>query len=249
MQKINRRSLRLQTKPRLITQINMAAEQTKIIKDGLWSNNVALVQLLGLCPLLAVTGSFINGLGLGLATMMTLVLSNTCVSLIRHWTRPEVRIPIFVLIIASIVTSIELAMNAWFHELYLVLGIFIPLIVTNCSIIARAESYASRNPVLDSALDGFMMGLGFLLVLITLGSLREIIGQGTLFANAHLMFGEAARSFELSSAEHYRGFLLAVLPPGAFIGLGLLIALKNGIDRRTKQKQLASISGAQVANA
>ena len=170
----------------------MAAEQTKIIKDGLWSNNVALVQLLGLCPLLAVTGSFINGLGLGLATMMTLILSNTCVSLIRHWTRPEVRIPIFVLIIASIVTSIELAMNAWFHELYLVLGIFIPLIVTNCSIIARAEAFASRNTVLDSALDGFMMGLGFLLVLVTLGSLREIIGQGSLFANAHLMFGEAA---------------------------------------------------------
>jgi electron transport complex protein RnfE len=227
----------------------MAAEQTKIIKDGLWNNNVALVQLLGLCPLLAVTGSFINGLGLGLATMMTLILSNTCVSVIRHWTRPEVRIPIFVLIIASIVTSIELVMNAWFHELYLVLGIFIPLIVTNCSIIARAEAFASRNPVLDSALDGFMMGMGFLLVLVTLGSLREIIGQGTLFANAHLMFGEGARHFELTLGEHYPGFLLAILPPGAFIGLGLLIALKNTIDRRSKQKQAVTLTGSQPANA
>ena len=227
----------------------MAAEQNKIIKDGLWSNNVALVQLLGLCPLLAVTGSFINGLGLGLATMMTLVLSNTCVSLIRHWTRPEVRIPIFVLIIASIVTSIELVMNAWFHELYLVLGIFIPLIVTNCSIIARAEAFASRNPVLDSALDGFMMGLGFLLVLVTLGSLREIIGQGSLFANAHLMFGESARSVELTLGENYPGFLLAILPPGAFIGLGLLIALKNAIERRSKQQQPMNVTGKQPASA
>jgi electron transport complex protein RnfE len=227
----------------------MAAEQIKIVKDGLWNNNVALVQVLGLCPLLAVTGSFVNGLGLGLATMMTLILSNTCVSVIRHWTRPEVRIPIFVLIIASIVTTIELAMNAWFHELYMVLGIFIPLIVTNCSIIARAESFASRNPVFDSALDGFMMGLGFLLVLITLGSLREIIGQGTLFANTHLMFGESARALELRFSTDYPGFLLAILPPGAFIGLGLLIAVKNSLDRRSQQKQSARIISAQPANA
>jgi electron transport complex protein RnfE len=227
----------------------MAAEQIKIVKDGLWNNNVALVQVLGLCPLLAVTGSFVNGLGLGLATMMTLILSNTFISVIRHWTRPEVRIPIFVLIIASIVTTIELAMNAWFHELYLVLGIFIPLIVTNCSIIARAEAFASRNPVLDSALDGFMMGLGFLLVLITLGSLREIIGQGTLFANIHLMFGESARVLELKFNANYPGFLLAVLPPGAFIGLGLLIAAKNSIERRSQQKQSVRIPSAQPVNA
>lgn len=210
----------------------MAAEQLKIVKNGLWGNNVALVQLLGLCPLLAVSGTFINGLGLGLATMLTLVASNSCVSVIRHWVRPEVRIPIFVLIIASIVTTIELAMNAWFHELFLILGIFIPLIVTNCSIIARAESFASKNNVFDSALDGFMMGMGFLLVLVTLGSVREAIGAGTLFANAHLMFGEDARSMLLTLGDDYPGFLLAVLPPGAFIGLGLLIAIKNHIDKR-----------------
>lgn len=228
----------------------MSSESAIITKNGLWTNNVALVQLLGLCPLLAVTATFINGLGLGIATLMTLMLSNTCVSAIRHWIRPEVRIPIFVLIIASIVTIIELVMNAWFHELYLVLGIFIPLIVTNCSIIARAESYASRNGVLDSALDGFMMGMGFLLVLITLGGLREIIGQGTLFANADLMFGPAAKDLLLTLGENYPGFLLAVLPPGAFIGLGLLIAIKNSIDRRQRaQKPVVVEAPAKPASA
>lgn len=219
----------------------MTNEQQTIVKNGLWTNNVALVQLLGLCPLLAVTSTFINGLGLGIATLITLVLSNTFVSVIRHWTRPEVRIPIFVLIIASIVTAIELAMNAWFHELFLILGIFIPLIVTNCSIIARAEAFASRNGVLDSALDGFMMGLGFLLVLILLGGLRELIGQGTLFADAHLMFGPFADNLELSIGEDYPGFLLAILPPGAFIGLGLLIAVKNSIEKY-KRKQTILVS-------
>ena len=219
----------------------MTSEQQTIVKNGLWTNNVALVQLLGLCPLLAVTSTFINGLGLGIATLITLVLSNTFVSIIRNWIRPEVRIPIFVLIIASIVTAIELAMNAWFHELFLVLGIFIPLIVTNCSIIARAEAFASRNDILDSALDGFMMGIGFLLVLIVLGGLRELIGQGTLFADAHLMFGPIAEGLELSIGENYPGFLLAILPPGAFIGLGLLIAVKNSIEKY-KSKQTVIVS-------
>ena len=222
----------------------MAAQQLQIVKNGLWGNNVALVQLLGLCPLLAVSGTFINGLGLGLATMLTLVVSNVCVSVIRHWVRPEVRIPIFVLIIASTVTTIELAMNAWFHELFLILGIFIPLIVTNCSIIARAESFASKNNVFDSALDGFVMGLGFLLVLVTLGSIREAIGAGTLFANAHLMFGEGARSMLLTLGDDYPGFLLAVLPPGAFIGLGLLIAVKNQIDKHITTTQPAVVTDA-----
>jgi electron transport complex protein RnfE len=203
-----------------------------IIRDGLWTNNVGLVQLLGLCPLLAVTGTFINGLGLGLATLLTLVASNVTVSLVRSLVRPEVRIPVFVLVIASIVTVIELSMSAFFYELYKVLGIFIPLIVTNCSIIGRAESFASRTSVGRALVDGLSMGLGFTLVLIALGSLREIIGQGTLFSQAHLMFGDAARSMTIVFVEDYAGFLLAVLPPGAFIGLGLLIAAKNLIDRR-----------------
>ena len=211
-------------------------ESLTISKNGLWTNNVALVQLLGLCPLLAVTGTVINGLGLGIATLITLVFSNSIVSLIRPWLKSEIRIPIFVLIIASIVTTIELIMNAWFHELYLVLGIFIPLIVTNCSIIARAEAYASKNNLLNSALDGFMMGLGFALVLVVLGGLRELIGFGTLFANAQLMFGSVGESMKITFNENYPGFLLAVLPPGAFIGLGLLIAVKNIIDKQQKAK-------------
>ncbi len=213
-----------------------------IAREGLWKNNPALVQILGLCPLLAVTNSVVNGLGLGLATLLTLVLSNTTVSLIRHYVRPEIRIPVFVLVIASIVTVIELAMHAYFHELYLILGIFIPLIVTNCAIIARAESFASKNPVGPAFFDGLMMGLGFAAVLIVLGAIREVLGSGTLLANAHLMFGEAARGFAITVIEDYRGFLLAILPPGAFIGLGLLIALKNVIDARRERRQQPAIA-------
>lgn len=222
----------------------MSADYKKISQDGLWTNNVALVQLLGLCPLLAVTGTFINGLGLGIATLITLVLSNASVSAIRHWVRPEIRIPVFVLIIASIVTMIEMLMHAWFSELYYILGIFIPLIVTNCSIIARAESYAAKNSILPSVIDGFMMGSGFLLVLITLGGIREIIGFGTLFDYSHLMFGEAARDWTISIGDNYPGFLLAVLPPGAFIGLGLLIAMKNLIEQRKTKTQTVTLQPA-----
>jgi electron transport complex protein RnfE len=208
----------------------MSNHYSTIIRDGLWTNNTGLVQLLGLCPLLAVTNTFINGLGLGLATTLTLVASNSIVSAIRNIVRKEIRIPVFVLVIASIVTAIELTMSAFFHELYKILGIFIPLIVTNCAIIGRAEAFASKQPVGKAFVDGLSMGIGFTLVLVTLGGLREIIGKGTLFSQAHLMFGESGRSLTLTFAEDYTGFLLAVLPPGAFIGLGLLIALKNIID-------------------
>ena len=204
----------------------------KIIRDGLWDNNQAFVALLGLCPLLAVSNTMINGIGLGLATTLTLALSNTVVSLVRHRVGGDIRLPIFVLIIASIVTAIELSMNAFFHELYKILGIFIPLIVTNCSIIGRAEAFASKHPVDQSFLDGLSMGLGFSMVLVLLGALRELIGSGTLLANAHLLFGEYGKHMTLHVFEDYDGFLLAILPPGAFIGLGLLIALKNVIDKR-----------------
>ena len=210
---------------------------SKIIYDGLWVNNPAFVQLLGLCPLLAISNTVINGLGLGLATTLTLVASNMMVSLIRHWVRPEIRIPVFVLIIASTVTVIELSMNAWFHELYNILGIFIPLIVTNCAIIARAEAFASKNTVSRSFIDGLFMGLGFTAVLVTLGAMREVIGFGTLFQQAHLMFGDVAREFTITVFENYRGYLLAILPPGAFIGLGLLIAGKNIIDNKKQARE------------
>jgi Na+-translocating ferredoxin:NAD+ oxidoreductase subunit E len=204
----------------------------RIALDGLWHNNQALVALLGLCPLLAVSNTMINGLGLGLATTLVLTLSNVSVSLIRNWVRPEIRLPVFVLIIASFVTAVELVMNAYFHGLYNVLGIFIPLIVTNCAIIGRAEAFASRNPVPRAFVDGVSIGIGFTLALVVLGAARELIGQGTLFDGAHMMFGEAARGWRISLGENYPGVLLAILPPGAFLGLGMLIALKNIIDRR-----------------
>lgn len=208
----------------------------KITLDGLWRNNPGLVQLLGLCPLMAVTTNFINGLGLGIATLITLLASNLLISLFRDYFRDEIRIPVFVLIIASNVTAIELLMRAYFHELHGILGIFIPLIVTNCIIIGRAEAFASKNEPEHSALDGFMMGLGFLLVLVVLGGVREILANGTLFAQAHLMFGEAARGMTISISDDFNGLLLAALPPGAFIGLGFLLALKNYIDQRLETK-------------
>ena len=207
-----------------------------IVKQGLWHNNAGLVQLLGLCPLLAITTTVVNGLGLGIATTLTLVASNVIVSLIRKLVRPEVRIPVFVLVIASVVTVIELAMNAWLHDLYKILGIFIPLIVTNCAIIGRAESFASRHSIDRALLDGLAMGIGFTLVLVTLGGMRELIGQGTLLAQAHLMFGAAGHGLTVTVIEEYRGFLLAILPPGAFLGLGLLIAVMNVINARREQR-------------
>jgi H+/Na+-translocating ferredoxin:NAD+ oxidoreductase subunit E len=216
---------------------NMATvNYSKIALAGLWHNNPGLVQLLGLCPLLAVTGTVVNGLGLGVATTLTLVSSNVIVSLIRRWLRAEIRIPVFVLVIACVVTAIDLAMNAFFHDLYLILGIFIPLIVTNCTIIGRAETFASKNNVARAGLDGAAMGLGFTLVLVTLGGLRELLGHGTLFSHAELMFGEAAQRLTLTIVDDYKGFLLAILPPGAFFGMGLLIALKNIIDRRIEKR-------------
>ncbi len=211
----------------------MSVSNRDVMLDGLWKNNPGLVQLLGLCPLLAVTGTFINGLGLGIATTLVLIGSNLVVSVIRNVVRPEIRIPIFVLVIASLVTAVELGMQAWFHDLYRMLGIFIPLIVTNCAIIGRAEAFASREPPGRAALDGLMMGLGFTGVLVVLGAAREIIGHGTLFAGAEMMFGPAAAQLELSLPG---GLLLAVLPPGAFIGLGLLIAAKNVIDARSTRR-------------
>ena len=224
----------------------MSQSAKEIVFNGLWHNNQALVALLGLCPLLAVTNSAVNGLGLGLATVAVLVASNASVSLIRNIVRPEIRLPVFVLIIASFVTAVELSMHAFFPELYKILGIFIPLIVTNCTIIGRAEAFASRNRLPAAVIDGLSMGIGFLLVLVTLGGIREIIGQGTLFADLHLMFGEEARPLFISFGDDYQGMLLAILPPGAFIGLGLLIAVKNLIDARQKEKPAALSSNVQA---
>ncbi|MBK8183650.1 MAG: electron transport complex subunit E [Candidatus Competibacteraceae bacterium] len=208
----------------------------QILKNGVWTQNTGLVALLGLCPLLATSNSVVNALGLGLATMLVLLLSNVAISLIRNLVRPEVRIPVFVMVIACVVTAVELAMHAFLPALYTVLGIFIPLIVTNCCVIGRAEAFAFKHGVAKSAVDGIATGLGFTLALVLLGALREILGQGTLFAQAELLFGEGGKRLTLHLIDDYRGFLLAILPPGAFIGLGCLIALKNVLDARARRR-------------
>ena len=204
----------------------------KIAKNGLWTNNQALVALLGLCPLLAVTNNIVNAIGLGLATTFVLVASNTTVSIFRNQIRKEVRIPIFVLLIASFVTIVELLMQSYFYDLYLILGIFVPLIVTNCAILGRAEAYASKNTWGKSAFDGLMMGIGFSIILIILGAMRELIGSGTLFDQSALLLGDIGETLSVTIFDDYQGTLLAILPPGAFIGLGLIVAIKNYFDLR-----------------
>lgn len=218
----------------------MSAPLHGIWRDGLWDNNPGLVQLLGLCPLLAVSNTAINGLGLGLATLLVLVVSGLLVSALRHLWRPEIRIPAFVLIIASTVTAIDLAMQAWLHELSRTLGIFVPLIVTNCTILARSEAFASKQPVGAALNDALAQGTGFAAVLVVLGAGREVIGQGTLFDGAEMLFGQAAADWTIPVLPFDQGLLLAVLPPGAFIGLGLLVALRQKLISRSRKAGVKS---------
>ena len=215
----------------------LKAEYKELAIQGLWKNNPGLVQLLGLCPLLAVTATVANALGLGLATLLVLICSNITVSAIRQWVPKEIRIPIFVLIIAAFVTCVQLLMNAYTFGIYQSLGIFLPLIVTNCAIIGRAEAYASKNPVKQAAFDGLMMGLGFAIILLILGTVREILGQGTLFDGANLLLGDWASALRIEVMQLDNQFLLAILPPGAFIAMGILIALKNAIDNHINAKK------------
>lgn len=227
------------------------SEYKQLSWQGLWKNNPAMVQLLGLCPLLAVTATITNGLGLGLATTLVLMGSNTTVSLVRNLVPNEIRIPIFVMVIAAFVTIVQLLMNAYTYELYQALGIFIPLIVTNCAIIGRAEAYASKNPVKYAAFDGLMMGLGFTLILVILGAMREALGYGTLFDGANLLLGDWATSLKITLFNTESPFLLAILPPGAFLGMGLLIAAKNLLDKRleslfTNEPEQKSVQRARV---
>lgn len=211
----------------------------QILKSGVWTQNTGFVALLGLCPLLAVSNTVVNALGLGLATTLVLLVSNVAISLIRNLVRPEVRIPVFVVVIACVVTAVELAMRAFLPGLYTVLGIFIPLIVTNCCVIGRAEAFAFKHGVAKSAVDGVATGLGFTLALVLLGALREMLGQGTLLGQADLLFGEFGKHLTLHLVDNYRGFLLAILPPGAFLGLGCLIAIKNVLDARAQRRAAA----------
>nr|WP_324258160.1 electron transport complex subunit E [Cellvibrio fontiphilus] len=214
-----------------------STDYADITRKGLWDNNAALVQLLGLCPLLAVSSSVVNALGLGLATLLVLTTTNTVVSLIRNYVSDAVRLPAFVMIIASAVTCIELLMKAYTYELYQILGLFIPLIVTNCAVLGRADAFASKNNLLPSAIDGFMMGMGFLLVLVLVGAVRELLGTGHLFADMQLLFGESARSWQINVfGADFPNVIFALLPPGAFIVVGFLIAAKNAIDAQLKKR-------------
>lgn len=218
----------------------MSTTNKELMKNGLWNNNPAIVQLLGLCPLLAVSATVTNALGLGIATTMVLVGSNLIVSLVRQWVPSEVRIPVFVMIIASLVTCVQLLMNAFTYGLYQSLGIFIPLIVTNCIIIGRAESFASKNDPIPATLDGLWMGLGMTAALVVLGAMREILGNGTLFEGADRLLGDWASILRIEVFHFDSSFLLAMLPPGAFIGVGFMIALKNVIDKKREQKHVTA---------
>lgn len=204
----------------------------EIFRDGLWGNNVVFAQMLALCPAMAVTTSGTNGLGMGLASTAVLVAANVLVAMIRDFVSPQVRIPVFVVLIATLVTLVDLALNAWLHELYKVLGLFIALIVVNCAILGRAESFASKSPVLDSALDGIAMGLGFTLALTVIGLVRELFGNGTLFAQASLLLGPGFAFLEVTVIPEFTGALLMILPPGGFLVLGLLLAAKRAFENR-----------------
>lgn len=216
-----------------------------ITHNGLWKQNAILAQLLGLCPLLAVSTSMVNAVSLGLATILVMGLSNFAVSSLRAFIPYEIRIPVFILIIAALVTVVDLLFNAFLHDLYLVLGIFIPLIVTNCIVLARVEAFAAKNSVGLAAYDGVVMGVGFVWVIGLLGAIREFVGQGTLFAGIEMIV-PGASAWQILPAD-YPGFLLAILPPGAFFVLGLMIAGRNWIEWRANERAKARLVAAQSA--
>lgn len=213
--------------------------------NGLWKQNPGVVQLLGLCPTLAVTTSVVNGVSLGLATALVMACANGAVSPVRKWVPDEIRVPVFILVIAALVTMIDLAIHAFAEPLHKVLGIFIPLIVVNCIVLARVESFAAKNIPSHSIWDGLMMGIGLTFVLGLLGAMRELVGNGTLFSGIDLALGPQFKAYVLTILPDYQGFLLAILPPGAFIGLGLLIAVRNWAENR-QQSPASSNTGSQT---
>jgi electron transport complex protein RnfE len=212
----------------------MSGSRFGVVQDGLWRNNVVLVQLLAMCPTMALTSTATNGLGMGLATTAVLAASNSLVASIRNWVSPDVRIPVFVVLIATLVTLVDLGLNAWLHDLYKVLGLFIALIVVNCAILGRAEAFASKSPVALSFVDGVAMGLGFTFALTLIGAVREILGTGTLFSGASLLLGPAFAPLELTVIPEYKGFLLLILPPGGFLVFGFLLAGKRTLEGRLR---------------
>jgi electron transport complex protein RnfE len=211
-----------------------------IVKDGLWDNNVVFAQMLALCPTMAVTTSGTNGLGMGLASTAVLVVSNILVAAIRKTVSPQVRIPVFVVLIASLVTLVDMGLNAWLHDLYKVLGLFIALIVVNCAILGRAEAFASGNAILPATIDGLAMGVGFTFALTLIGLIREFLGTGTLFAQASQLLGPAFAFLEMKPLPDYGGALLMILPPGGFAVLGFILAGKRVLE--TRQRRASAVA-------
>jgi electron transport complex protein RnfE len=210
----------------------MANDYRTIVKDGLWDNNGIFSMLLGMCPAMAMTTSATNGLGMGLATAVVMAASSFLVAAFRSRITQEVRIPVFILIVAAMVTLVDLCMNAWMHELYKVLGLFIPLIVSNCLPLARLEAFAAKEPVVPALLDGLFMGIGFTIALTSIGAVREILGSGTLFADASLLLGPSFKFMEMRLLPANMGVLMMILPPGGFLITGLLVVVKRMIDLR-----------------
>ncbi len=223
------------------------ADYKQMTKDGLWSNNIVFSQMLALCPVMAVTGTATNGLGMGLATLFVLVGSNLIVSMIRHFISPAVRIPVYIVIIATLVTLTDMLINAFAYELYKVLGLFIALIVVNCAILGRAEAFASKNTMLDSFYDALVMGIGLTWALVAIGGFREIIGSGTLFAQASLLLGESFGFLEVTLIPDYKGFLIMVLPPGGFMAVGFLLVAKRWLDKRIANRAPVDSAGCSVS--
>jgi electron transport complex protein RnfE len=217
----------------------MSENYGRITKDGLWDNNIVFAQILGMCPTMAVTSSATNGLGMGLATTAVLVASNALVSGARDLISPDVRIPVYIVLIATLVTLVDVSLNAWAHDLYKVLGLYIALIVANCAVLGRAEAFAAKNSVGASAMDGLMMGLGFTFALTLIGGIREVLGAGTLFSNAHLLLGPAFAFLETTVIPEYKGYLLMILPPGGFMVLGFLLAGKRVMESRKAARNIA----------
>jgi len=219
----------------------------EIMKNGLWDQNIVFSQILGMCPTMAVTTSGTNGLGMGLATTAVLVCSNIIISSVRNFVSPQVRIPVYIVLIATLVTVVDMSLNAWMHDLYRVLGLFIALIVVNCAVLGRAEAYASSSDVLSSAFDGLFMGLGFTAALTLIGLIRELIGAGTLFSQASLLLGPRFAFMEITVFPDYGGVLMMILPPSGFMVLGLLLALKRLHERRaTQHKEISAVEEAST---
>lgn len=219
----------------------------EIARNGLWEQNIVFSQVLGMCPTMAVTTSGTNGLGMGLATTAVLVCSNVIISSVRDFVSPQVRLPIYIVLIATLVTLVDMSLNAWMHDLYRVLGLFIALIVVNCAVLGRAEAYASRSAVAAAALDGLFMGLGFTAALTAIGLIRELIGAGTLFAQASLLLGPKFAFLEVTVLPNYNGVLMMILPPSGFLVLGLLLALKRLYERHGTRAEEAPASAADAA--